>query len=452
MSAESRNSLKVLTNHVMWLQDEINRLEKVIEKLEITDGPSSVVTVLDLHSDSFGRVVVTGKDQAESIVIQPLLKNVESLPENTNTNININTNASSAATAALASTTGRVVAPKRLRLSNKSFTLEAAQHIAPAIESIENLREADLSDIIAGRMEDEALEVLGVICGTLLKHKSTLRVLDLSDNALGEKGVRKLEPVISQLTLLQEIRFKNNGLSALSMSLLLNHLQPARRSLKKIVFDNNMSGDGGAKALADFLLQGGIGINPSLKEICMSSSRVRGEGGMALIQAIGESLPNLEKLDLTDSMVGIDGAKLLAHYLKQKKLQKLKVLCLRDAGLEQEGLDIVANVLSDKEISPLLEVIDLTLLEVTGDQIEGEVGKMILSKKETLKELILDENNEIEAHGAEKLAEVILQCKHLQRVSLKECELDDEAKETLEESKKQMLLLHDFVLDVDDEE
>ncbi len=447
MSAESRNSLKVLTNHVMWLQDEINRLEKVIEKLEITDGASSVVTVLDLHNDSFGRVVVTGKDQAESIVIQSLLKNLESLPENATT-----TPSASTAEAASLSTTGRVVAPKRLRLSNKSFTLEAAQHIAPAIESLENLREADFSDIIAGRMEDEALEVLGVICGALLKHKSTLRVLDLSDNALGEKGVRKLEPVISQLTLLQEIRFKNNGLSALSMSLLLNHLQPARRSLKKIVFDNNMSGDGGAKALADFLLQGGNGINPSLKEICMSSSRVRGEGGIALIQAIGESLPNLEKLDLTDSMVGIDGAKLLAHYLKQKKLQKLKVLCLRDAGLEQEGLDIVANALADQEVSPLLEVIDLTLLEVTGDQIEGEVGKMILSKKETLKELILDENNEIESHGAEKLAEIILECKYLQRVSLKECELDDEAKEVLEESKKQMLLLHDFVLDVNDEE
>lgn len=448
MSDHNGNSFKVLKNHVLWLQDEINRLEKVIENLELSDS-LSITTVLDLSSDSNGRVVVNGKELAQSIVLNPLTKNLQSLPENVQ-NSDISTSATTTTTAI--SQTKKVIVPKRLRLSNKSFTLEAAQTIAPAIESLENLREADFSDIIAGRMEEEALEVLSVICGALLKHKSTLRVLDLSDNALGEKGVRKLEPVLSQLSLLQEIRFKNNGLSALALSLLLTHLQPAKRSLKKIVFDNNMSGDGGAKALADFLYQGGNGICPCLKELCMSSSRVRAEGGIALIHAIGETLPNLEKLDLTDSMVGIEGAKMLANHFQNKKLQKIKTLCLRDVGFEQEGLDIVANALTNPDIAPLIEILDLTLSEITGDQIEGSVGKMILSKKETLKELILDENNEIESNGAEKLSEIILECKQLTKLSLKECELDDESKELLEESKKKMLLLHDFILDIDDDE
>ena len=45
------------------------------------------------------------------------------------------------------------------------------------------------STINAGRPEDEALSALRIMAGALAGH-SRLRALDLSDNALGEKGIR----------------------------------------------------------------------------------------------------------------------------------------------------------------------------------------------------------------------------------------------------------------------
>jgi hypothetical protein len=51
--------------------------------------------------------------------------------------------------------------------------------------SSRQLEEADLSDIIAGRPEAEALRVLELVCSALRGRR--LKSIDLSDNALGEK-------------------------------------------------------------------------------------------------------------------------------------------------------------------------------------------------------------------------------------------------------------------------
>ena len=58
-----------------------------------------------------------------------------------------------------------------------------------------SLEHADLSDIIAGRPEAEALCSLRVLSEAL--GRAQLRTLNLSDNALGEKGVRACAAAIS---------------------------------------------------------------------------------------------------------------------------------------------------------------------------------------------------------------------------------------------------------------
>ncbi len=54
--------------------------------------------------------------------------------------------------------------PIIVKLSNKSFDHEAAKLIAAEIEKFRFIQVADLSDIIAGRPEIEALKVLETIC------------------------------------------------------------------------------------------------------------------------------------------------------------------------------------------------------------------------------------------------------------------------------------------------
>ena len=133
------------------------------------------------------------------------------------------------------------------------------------------LVEADLSDVIAGRPEAEALAVLSQVkrwaspprsrpllmlrarrprwtslrrSGGLASHSrphllrasafpppappsppflpqlcaslpvSSLQCLDLSDNALGEKGIRAVGATLATLTAIRTLRFQNNGISA----------------------------------------------------------------------------------------------------------------------------------------------------------------------------------------------------------------------------------------------
>lgn len=78
---------------------------------------------------------------------------------------------------------------RRIKFSSQSFGNDAALVAARALHNVAaTLEEADLSDIIAGRPEAEALATLTVMTDALQQAK--LRALDLSDNALGEKGIR----------------------------------------------------------------------------------------------------------------------------------------------------------------------------------------------------------------------------------------------------------------------
>ena len=80
-------------------------------------------------------------------------------------------------------------------MSNKSFDNGAAEKIAEYLSSLENVTIADISDIIAGRPEDEALRTLNIICASLKKF--SLTEVNLSDNALGAKGVEVCKDVLT---------------------------------------------------------------------------------------------------------------------------------------------------------------------------------------------------------------------------------------------------------------
>ena len=73
----------------------------------------------------------------------------------------------------------------KIKFSTKSFGVEAAQVAAAAIRNVSaTLLDADMSDVIAGRPEDEALAALRILSEAL--GAARLRHLNLSDNALRE--------------------------------------------------------------------------------------------------------------------------------------------------------------------------------------------------------------------------------------------------------------------------
>lgn len=138
--------------------------------------------------------------------------------------------------------------PTHIRLSNKSFSSEAAIAISKYLIKFNNIKIADISDIIAGRPEEDALLTLKTICESI--EGNSLVELNVSDNALGAKGVTACQALIICKTL-ERLYVCNNGLSADSCVLISELLlQGGCPPLTALHFYNNMSGDGGANAIA----------------------------------------------------------------------------------------------------------------------------------------------------------------------------------------------------------
>ena len=83
--------------------------------------------------------------------------------------------------------------------------MEAASVLVKTLPKLTALRVADFGDIIAGRHTDDALQVLELVC-THLKGLP-ITSLDLSDNALGTRGISAIarSGLVKDLKSLEEL-------------------------------------------------------------------------------------------------------------------------------------------------------------------------------------------------------------------------------------------------------
>lgn len=274
-----------------------------------------------------------------------------------------------------------VKTPTALKLSNKSFSFEAASLIASFIRSLDlsKLLIADMSDIIAGRPEEEALKVLAVISNSL--SSCSLEELNLSDNALGAKGLNACKAVLIG-KYLQRLYLCNNGLSGESCKLVATILAEngGYPPLRVLHFYNNMSGDVGGLAVADM-----IKMCPFLTDFRFSATRSQNQGCLAIAESLC-SVSGLIKLDMSDTTCGLAAAKVIAGALKQNTL--MTHLNLRDASLTEVGALAILRALV--EANAPIEILDLSGNDLTEDS-ANEIAD-ILSLMTSLCQLYLDDN------------------------------------------------------------
>ncbi|CAD6250098.1 unnamed protein product [Miscanthus lutarioriparius] len=274
---------------------------------------------------------------------------------------------------------------KRICFSNRSFGIGAANVAGPILESVKNqLTEVDISDFVAGRPEDEALDVMRIFSKAL--EGSVLRYLNISDNALGEKGVRAFTELLKSQESLEELYVMNDGISE-EAAKALSELIPATEKLKVLHFHNNMTGDEGAMYIAEMVKR-----SPNVESFRCSATRIGSDGGVALSEALG-TCTRLKKLDLRDNLFGVDAGLALSKTLP--KLPDLVELYLSDLNLENEGTKAIVNAL--KQSAPQLEV-----LEMAGNEINAKAAPHLaecLAAMQSLKKLTLAEN-ELKDDGA----------------------------------------------------
>jgi Ran GTPase-activating protein (RanGAP) involved in mRNA processing and transport len=293
----------------------------------------------------------------------------------------------------------------RIKFSTKSFGVDAAHVAARAIRNIKaTLKHADMSDIIAGRPEDEALQALSIISEALAD--AQLESLDLSDNALGEKGIRACAKAYAGQKTLRHIAFQNVGCSVhgcAAVDELLVHCS----EMRSIHLLNNMSGCEGAASIANVIAR-----CPRLEDFKMASSRVGSDGGLAIAKALASCGKNLVSIDLHDNPLTHEVSGALAEAIGAHP--GLRRVNLNDTIMENTGIEKLAVSLARAAQS--VEHVELQLNEVTPEG-AAELAAS-LSQLVNLRHLDLSEN-ELEDDGALEISKGILGLKQLEIIDVR---------------------------------
>lgn len=273
----------------------------------------------------------------------------------------------------------------KICFSNRSFGLDAARVAEPILLSLKDqLTEVDLSDFIAGRPEEEALEVMNIFSSAL--EGCQLKYLNLSNNAMGEKGIRAFGDLLKSQNNLEELYLMNDGISE-EAARAICELIPSTKKLRILHFHNNMTGDEGAIAISEIVKN-----SPLLEDFRCSSTRVDSEGGVALAEALG-TCTSMKKLDIRDNMFGVESGIALSKTLSG--FADLTEIYLSYLNLEDEGAKALANAL--KESAPSLEVLDMAGNDITIEAVPTLAA--CISAKQFLTKLNLAEN-ELKDEGA----------------------------------------------------
>ncbi len=312
----------------------------------------------------------------------------------------------------------------RIDLSNKSYADDAAMVIgADLMERCQDVKIAHLADMIAGRMEEEALRALKSICDGLAK--CALESLNLDDNAMGKPGVIACESVLNCKSL-KRLYLCNDGLSGEAGEKLFEILsKDGMPPLEVFQFYNNMAGNSGAVAVSKI-----VALCPKLTEFRFSGTRSQSEG----CDEVAEELFNLSEnglqltnLDLSDN--AFSSSKLLEMLPKQSALTSLN---LRDSSLQSKDA-FEALGIAFKTAAPPLVFLDLSGNDFEADsgcdELYSEVFSAV-SLQKTLEDLALDDNM-MESSGAMSLAKAIRRYKNLQRLSVNCCDITAKGAVTL---------------------
>lgn len=321
---------------------------------------------------------------------------------------------------------------EKIVLDGKSYTPEAAEVISnfltsttdfePSIAS--GVKVAILSDIIASQPEDKALKVLQTISDAF--KNSRLEEVDLSDNAMGTKGVVACHSVLRGPTVsdtLQKLKLCNNGLSQYTMeevAILLTEGESEciAKHLTQIHFFNNMSDDDGCVSFKKILSRAA-----NLEDIRFSGTRAKARGSVHIAEGLNDlassgRLSGIKRLDLADNSFG-DCYQLLADALRQ--CSKLEYLDLHDCLLDDDGIVAVCDALL--EAKPPLSFLSLSGNNIGSSSDAG--GKSVAALINSINTSIVTFNaseNELKSPGIRRIARAF-KSDSVKKISLNENEI-----------------------------
>uniref|UniRef100_A0A3Q1HXQ7 Ran-GTPase activating protein 1 C-terminal domain-containing protein n=1 Tax=Anabas testudineus TaxID=64144 RepID=A0A3Q1HXQ7_ANATE len=246
---------------------------------------------------------------------------------------------------------------RALRLEGNTLGVEAAQAIAKALKSKDQLQRCYWSDMFTGRLRSEIPIALRSLGSAIMSAGARLTELDLSDNAFGPDGVKGIEQLLRSPSChtLRELRLNNCGMGIGGGKILAEALTECHKEssalgaplrLRVFVAGRNRLENEGASALAKAFKFIG-----SLEEVHMPQNGINYSGVVALALAMQHN-PELRVLNLNDNTFSKRGTLAMAQALRV--LRNIQVINFGDCLVRSEGAIALAAVLT--EGLPILKV------------------------------------------------------------------------------------------------
>ncbi|XP_077063102.1 protein NLRC3-like isoform X2 [Siphateles boraxobius] len=231
-------------------------------------------------------------------------------------------------------------------VAKKNVTDKILHNLLPVIKES---RSAHLDDC---NITDKGCVTLA---SALRSNPSNLRDLDLSENKLGNSGVKCLSDGLKDPHCkLQKLNLYHCGVTAEGCAALASALRSNPEHLRVLNFTENKIGDLGLKLLSD-VLKDSLCVLVKLR-LCRCG--ITDEGCAALTSALRSNPVHLRELDLSQNKIGDSGVNALSAGLEDPycRLEKLKLM---NCGITDEGCAALISTLRSN--SEHLRDLDLSL-------------------------------------------------------------------------------------------
>lgn len=252
------------------------------------------------------------------------------------------------------------------------------------LAKLHSLTNLSLADCIATLSEEDAIRSLSLLLKAAVDCRE-LSSLDLSDNALGSKGLATCGPLfLSTEHHIRHLYLCRCGLGPDAARLVQSLLTSARANtdLVTLHIENNLLMSQGVLQVATLVEK-----SPEMRDLRLSSLRAGPDSILQVLVALASHVSSLEVLDLSDNSCDIDCALMLNEVLKANK--NLAHLVLRDMSINDDAAYVVLKALTETEVN--VKFLDLSGNDLTA--CSASPLEAFLSKKaKSLKTLSLNEN------------------------------------------------------------
>lgn len=291
-----------------------------------------------------------------------------------------------------------------IHLGGNSIGVEAAKAFGRFLETADVLQLADLADIFTGRTIEEIPAAIQALLDPLSR-KTSLREINLNDNAFGERVVPFLTPFLESNHSIRVLRLNNNGLGPAGGKKIAEAVRKSaptdgsRSNLEVVICGRNRLEDPGATAWAK-----AFEAHKTLTEVQMPQNGIRMDGvealGRGLVACSELQIVNFQDNAFIDVEMDEEGRKAVRAWGEALKTSwpKLRFLDLSDCMLSNGEGEVppLLEAFNDPNTKSLQNLQELRLQNNNLDAQSYEVLAQAVTKLTKLKRLDLQDNDDVE--------------------------------------------------------